>query len=622
MNWKIKELSEAQQHLCEQLSKELHISSLSAQMLVDRGITTADEARAYIRPSLDQLHNPFLMRDMDKAVERLHRALTHNETILVYGDYDVDGTTSVALVYSFLYILHSQLYTTLHSQLYTTLHSTLYTLNYYIPDRYTEGYGISFKGIDYAQSIGATLIIALDCGIKAVDKVDYATQKGIDFIICDHHTPGNTLPAAVAVLDMEREDDSYPYKHLSGCGVGFKLCQAYTQKYQSSIFNRPLGVQSSILQPLLQFCAMSIASDIVPLTGENRLLAYFGLQQLNTQPFIGPQALIQTALGSKADGSKPTLNITDLMFKIGPRINACGRMKTGTEAVKLLLSTDLDEALALAQAVDQYNQERKGKEDTITQEALEQLQANPDNDSLATTVVYNPSWHKGVVGIAASKLIETYYRPTIVLTSCSETVVQPAGRSSSDSGLSGAAGLISGSARSVEGFDLYSAIDACSDLLTTFGGHLFAAGLTMPEANLPEFKKRFEQYVQSHILPEQKQPTLQIEAEIDLADITPQLLKVLKCLEPFGPENPRPLFLTRKMINNRYTKRCGKTGEHLKLDLTDRTSAISGIAFGKGDMALYIQNGKAVDVCYELDENTYNNQTSIQMMVSDIKNHV
>ncbi len=600
MNWKIKELSEARQHLCEQLSKELHISSLSAQMLVDRGITTADEARTYIRPSLDQLHDPFLMRDMDKAVERLHHALTHNETILVYGDYDVDGTTSVALVYSFLY--------TLHSQLYTTLHSTLSTLHYYIPDRYTEGYGISFKGIDYAQSIGATLIIALDCGIKAVDKVDYATQKGIDFIICDHHTPGDTLPAAVAVLDMEREDDSYPYKHLSGCGVGFKLCQAYTQRYlqaQRSASDSGLSATAvfqaqPVLQPLLQFCAMSIASDIVPLTGENRLLAYFGLQQLNTQPFIGPQALIQTALGSKADGSKPTLNITDLMFKIGPRINACGRMKTGTEAVKLLLSTDLDEALALAQAVDQYNQERKGKEDTITQEALEQLQANPDNDSLATTVVYNPSWHKGVVGIAASKLIETYYRPTIVLTSSGS-------------------GLISGSARSVEGFDLYSAIDACSDLLTTFGGHLFAAGLTMPEANLPEFKQRFEQYVQSHILPEQKQPTLQIEAEIDLADITPQLLKVLKCLEPFGPENPRPLFLTRKMINNRYTKRCGKTGEHLKLDLTDRTSAISGIAFGKGDMALYIQNGNPVDVVYELTENTFNGVTSIEMMVRDIQ---
>lgn len=575
MNWKIKELSEEEQRLCEQLSKQLHISRLCAQMLVDRGITTDEQARTYIRPSLNQLHDPFLMRDMDKAVERLHRALTTNETILVYGDYDVDGTTSVALVYSFL----------------STLNSTHTTLHYYIPDRYKEGYGISFQGIDYAQSIGATLIIALDCGIKAVDKVDYATQRGIDFIICDHHTPGAQLPAAVAVLDMEREDDSYPYKYLSGCGVGFKLCQAYAQKYD---------LQSALLQPLLQFCAMSIASDIVPLTGENRLLAYFGLQQLNTHPFIGPQALIQTALGNKADGSKPVLNITDLMFKIGPRINACGRMKTGAEAVRLLLSADYDEALALAQAVDQYNQERKGKEDTITQEALEQLQSNPDNDSLATTVVYNPTWHKGVVGIAASKLIETYYRPTIVLTASGE-------------------GLVSGSARSVEGFDLYSAIDACSDLLTTFGGHLFAAGLTLPEANLPEFKQRFEQYVQSHILPEQKQPTLAIEAQIDLADITPQLIKVLHCLEPFGPENPRPLFLTRKMINNRYTKRCGKTGEHLKLDLTDRTSAIGGIAFGKGDLALYIQNGNPVDVVYELTENTFNGVTSIEMMVRDIQ---
>ncbi len=587
MNWKIKELTTEQQQLCEQLSKELHISSLSAQMLVDRGISSADEARTYIRPSLDQLHDPFLMKDMDKAVERLHRAIESGEHILVYGDYDVDGTTSVALVYSFLS---------------TTLNSKLSTLNYYIPDRYKEGYGISFQGIDYAQSIGATLIIALDCGIKAVDKVDYATQKGIDFIICDHHTPGDTLPAAVAVLDMERADDDYPYKHLSGCGVGFKLCQAYTQKYLSA--EGGLSVQRSfsatVLYPLLQFTAMSIASDIVPLTGENRLLAYFGLQQLNTQPFIGPKALIQTALGNKPDGTQPTLNITDLMFKIGPRINACGRMKSGSEAVKLLLSTDFDEALALAQSVDQYNQERKGKEDTITAAALEQLANRPDNDQYCTTVVYDPSWHKGVVGIAASKLIETYYRPTIVLTSCGEN------------------GLISGSARSVEGFDLYSAIDSCSDLLTTFGGHLFAAGLTLPEANLEAFKQRFEQYVQAHILPEQKQPTLNIEAEVDLADITPQLLKVLKCLEPFGPENPRPLFLTRKMINNRYTKRCGKTGEHLKLDLTDRTSAISGIAFGKGDLALHIQNGNPVDVVYELTENTFNGITSIEMMVRDI----
>lgn len=589
MNWKIKELTIEQQQLCEQLSKELHISSLSAQMLVDRGILSADEARTYIRPSLDQLHDPFLMKDMDKAVERLHRAIESGEHILVYGDYDVDGTTSVALVYSFLSNLSAK----------GGLSGEAGLLSYYIPDRYKEGYGISFQGIDYAQSIGATLIIALDCGIKAVDKVDYATQKGIDFIICDHHTPGDTLPAAVAVLDMERKDDSYPYKHLSGCGVGFKLCQAYTQRYLSA---KAVFQAQPVLQPLLQFTAMSIASDIVPLTGENRLLAYFGLQQLNAQPFTGSKALIQTALGSKADGTKPTLNITDLMFKIGPRINACGRMKSGSEAVKLLLSTDFDEALALAQAVDQYNQERKGKEDTITAEALKQLAANPDNDQYCTTVVYDPSWHKGVVGIAASKLIETYYRPTIVLTSCS-----PEG------------GLISGSARSVEGFDLYSAIDSCSDLLTTFGGHLFAAGLTLPEANLEAFKQRFEQYVQSHILPEQKQPTLNIEAEVELADITPQLLKVLKCLEPFGPENPRPLFLTRKMINNRYTKRCGKTGEHLKLDLTDRTSAISGIAFGKGDLALHIQNGNPVDVVYELTENTFNGITSIEMMVRDIQ---
>ncbi len=604
-NWKIKELSEAERALCEQLAGELHISHLSAQILVDRGITTVDEARSYIRPSLNQLHDPFLMRDMDKAVERLHQAIETGEHILVYGDYDVDGTTAVAVMVSFLRQIGGE--------------AEGQKVDYYIPDRCTEGYGISFKGIDYAKEIGCTLIIALDCGIKAVDKVAYAQQKRIDFIICDHHTPGDEIPAAVAVLDMERKDDNYPYKFLSGCGVGYKLCQAYFQKYltgkadpsaQRSYSNSGLTA-SAVLQPLLQYVAMSIASDIVPITGENRILVTYGLKELNERPKVGPKAIMEVAgLGREADGQKGGgVTITDLMFKIGPRINACGRMRSGIEAVNLLLSENEEESLLLAQAVDAYNQERKGKEDTITEEALAQLATDPENEQKATTVVYNPQWHKGVVGIAASKLIETHYRPTIVLTG------------GEAEGLKGgeADKLISGSARSVEGFDLYSAIDACSDLLTTFGGHLFAAGLTLPLANLETFKVRFDEYVRAHILPEQKQPTLNIEAEIALEDITPQFFKVLQCMEPFGPENPRPLFVTRNMVNNRYSKRCGKTGEHLKLDLTDGTAAISGIAFGRGDMALYIQNGNKVDVVYELEENVFNGVRSIEMRVKDIR---
>ena len=582
--WKIKQLSETEKALCEQLAGELHISNLSAQLLTDRGITTADEARSYIRPNLNQLHDPFLMKDMDKAVERLHNAIETGEHILVYGDYDVDGTTSVATIVSFL----RQMAIDNEKQDIDKL------ISYYIPDRYTEGYGISFKGIDYADEIGCTLVIALDCGIKAVDKVAYATSKGIDFIICDHHTPGDELPAATAILDMERKDDKYPYKFLSGCGVGYKLCCAYAQKYGKK------GIEDR-LQSLLQYVAMSIASDIVPITGENRILVTYGLKELNERPKIGPKAIMEVA-----GIAKQVITITDLMFKIGPRINACGRMKSGIEAVNLLLSEDQQASLSLAQAIDAYNQERKGKEETITAQALEQLASDQDNDKRYTTVVYNPEWHKGVVGIAASKLIETYYRPTVVLTATSDKS-QTTDR------------LISGSARSVEGFDLYSAIDACSDLLTTFGGHLFAAGLTLPEKNLETFKTTFDEYVKTHILPEQQQPILNIEAEIALEDITPQFVKVLQCLEPFGPENSRPLFITRNMVNNRYSKRCGKTGEHLRLDLTDGTAAISGIAFGKGDMALYIQNGNKIDVVYELEENIYNGVHSIEMRVKDIR---
>ncbi len=564
--WKIRELSEAEQALTSQLAKELKISELSARMLVVRGIKSADAARAYIRPSLDEINNPFLMRDMDKAVARLEEALNNGERILVYGDYDVDGTTAVALMYTFLKGLTDN-------------------VDFYIPDRYKEGYGISFQGIDYAESTGCSLIIALDCGIKAVDKVEYATKRNIDFIICDHHTPGEELPKAVAVLNMKRADCDYPYKDLSGCGVGFKFVQAYSQTY-----NIPMKWHE-----MLPLVVMAIASDVVSVTGENRVLAYFGLKEINNNPAAGIAALIEVA---SIDPKHVT--ITDLGYKIGPRINACGRLYSGRDAVELLITKDEAFAKQRAQEINSYNAERQTFDRTTAEEALAMLNEDADDDKRFTTVVYSPNWHKGVVGIAASRLIETFYRPTIVLTA-------------------GENGVISGSARSVAGFDIYSAIDSCRDLLTNFGGHQFAAGLSMLETSLPEFKRRFEEYVAAHITDEQRHPKIDVEAEISYGEITDQFFKVLRCLEPFGPGNPRPVFVTRNVINNRYTKRVGKTGEHLKLDVTDRTAAITGIAFGKGDLALHLQNGNAVDVCYELDENIYNGIRSIQMMVEDIK---
>jgi single-stranded-DNA-specific exonuclease len=566
--WKIRELSNEEQALTKQLAQELSISELSARMLVVRGIRTADAARKYIRPSLDEINDPFLMRDMDKAVARLEKALNDGERILVYGDYDVDGTTAVALMYTFLKGLTDN-------------------VDFYIPDRYTEGYGISFKGVDYAQSTGCTLIVALDCGIKAVDKVEYATNRHIDFIVCDHHTPGDELPKAVAVLNMKRADCNYPYKDLSGCGVGFKLVQAYSQTHNISI----------PWHTMLPLVVMAIASDVVSVTGENRVLAFYGLKEINNSPAPGIAALIEVA------GIDPKhVTITDLGFKLGPRINACGRLYSGRDAVELLITDDVEFARQRAQDINSYNSERQTYDRTTAEEALAMLAADPDNEKKHTTVVYSPTWHKGVVGIAASRLTETFYRPTIVLTA-------------SDNG------VISGSARSVAGFDIYTAIDSCRDLLTNFGGHQFAAGLSMLESSLPEFKRRFEEYVAAHITEEQQHPTIQVEAEIEYADITDQFFKVLRCLEPFGPGNPRPVFVTRNVINNRYTKRVGKTGEHLRLDVTDRTAAISGIAFGKGDLALHLQNGNAVDICYELDENVFNGVRSIQMMVEDIKKH-
>ena len=584
-NWSIRHLTAVEQELQQQLEGELNISSAAARMLVVRGIQTADEARAFVRPSLDKLHDPFLMRDMDKAVERLHRAIAQNEKILIYGDYDVDGTTAVALMYRFLEGVQSPI---------ADCQSP--NIDYYIPDRYTEGYGVSTQGIDYAAEQGCKLIITLDCGIKAVEKVAYANSKGIDVIVCDHHTPGDTLPDAVAVLNMKRSDCPYPYKDLSGCGVGFKLAQAYTQRYLiEAKGNEAIRLSGERLLPLTQLLAMSIASDIVPITGENRILAHFGIQQLNKAPFTGVSAIMQVA-GIEAK----KLTINDLVYRIGPRINACGRMKSGRAAVELLLTNDPVFARQQAEEVNQNNEDRRDCDTETTKEALLQLQDDPTYAERRSTVVYAPHWHKGVVGIVASRLTETYYRPTIVLTA-------------------GENGIISGSARSVGGFDIYAAIDSCHDLLTNFGGHKYAAGLSMHINDLPAFRERFEAYVAAHIQPNQLQPTLEIEAEIQLGDITKSFYNVLRHLEPFGPGNPRPLFVSRRLINHRDTRAVGKEREHLRLDVTDRQNAITGIAFGRADIAEYIQNGNAVDICYELNENTFNHYTTIQMMVQDIQ---
>ena len=560
--WQIENLTDEQIALRDSLAAELHISAMSAALLVRRGITTRAEASAFVHPDLRQLHDPFLMLGMQAAEQRLSRAIDSGEKILIYGDYDVDGTTAVALMHRFL------------SAFYTNI------------DCYTEGYGISFRGVDYAQQEGCTLIIALDCGIKSVDKVEYARQRGIDFIICDHHMPGDEIPKAVAVLDSKQADDPYPFKHLSGCGVGFKLAQAYAQTHHMPF--------ETALTPLLELLAMSIASDIVSLTGENRVLAHFGLQQISTHPSVGLQGLMRM---TGLEGQQ--VNISDLVYRIGPRLNACGRIKSGRAAVELLISHDASVAEEIAQTIEAFNSERKEKDETITREALQQLEADPAHATGHTNVAYGATWHRGVLGIVASRLTENYYRPSIVLADTDD-------------------GLIAGSARSVGGFDIYSAIDSCRDLLTNFGGHMFAAGLSMLPQNLPEFKRRFEEYVAAHITSEQQVPVIRVEEELQLEDIDKQFYNVLRHLEPFGPDNPHPRFVTRALINNRYTRRVGKTGEHLKLDLTDRRAAITGIAFGKGDMALFIQNGNPVDVCYSLEQNTYNGVTSLQMKVEDI----
>ena len=564
--WKIKELTHEEHTAAERLSAELDISPVAGRILAGRGIRTAAEARAYIRPSLDSLHDPFLMQDMGAAVDRLCRAIDNHERIMVYGDYDVDGTTAVALMYSFL-------------------RTQTDNLIYYIPDRYTEGYGISTNGIDTAKEKGCTLVIALDCGIKSVEKMQYAKSLNVDFIICDHHTPGDILPEAVAVLNMKRADCHYPFKELSGCGVGFKLAQAYALRR---------GIDMTEVYRLLPLLAMSIASDVVPVTGENRILAFYGLRALNAAPSVGVQAIMRIA---GIEGKM--VNMNDLVFKFGPRINAAGRIKSGAEAVRLLITDDAEAAFRFAQDIDSYNQDRRDFDTQTTDEALEQLQKDPMNTAKHTTVVFSPNWHKGVVGIAASRLTETYYRPTIVLTAGDDDI-------------------ISGSARSVSDFDIYTAIDSCRDLLTNFGGHKFAAGLSMHLKDLPEFQRRFEEYVAAHITPEQQVPTLDIEAEVELSDMNWKMYKILQCLEPFGPGNERPLFLCRHLINNRST-RAVSDGRHLHLDLTDRVVAMDGIAFGEGDKAEHLQNGRSIDICFYLEENTYRGRSTLQMNAQDIK---
>ncbi len=565
--WIFTPIDAQQEVLQQQITTELGVSPVIAKILVQRGITTFEEARLFFRPDLSQLHDPFLMKDMDKAVDRLNLALAKKEGILIYGDYDVDGTTAVALVYTLL-------------QRYTS------NIDFYIPDRYTEGYGISYQGIDYAKSNGYSLIIALDCGIKAIEKVDYAKKLGIDFIICDHHTPDDELPQAVAVLDSKRSDCTYPYEHLSGCGVGFKLMQAFAQNN---------NIDFSRLKPLLDLVVVSIASDIVPITGENRVLAYFGLKQLNENPRLGLKSIINLCGLANKD-----ITISDIVFKIGPRINASGRIQSAREVVELLVSRDADFAREKSDCINNYNDERRNIDKQTTEEA--KLLLGEIAQEQASIVIYNPEWHKGIVGIVASRLAEEYYRPTVVLTLAN--------------------GFVSGSARSVTGFDIYKAIDSCRDLLENFGGHIYAAGLTLKESNLEEFKKRFEAYVQENILPEQKTPQIEIDSEITFKEITPKFFRILRQCGPFGPGNMKPVFCTRRVFDYEGNSRLvGRDQEHLKLEMVDSSceNVMNGIAFRMKDYNDDLKAFNPLDICYTIEENVFNGNTSMQLQIRDIK---
>jgi single-stranded-DNA-specific exonuclease len=546
------------------LAAELNVAELIAMLLVQRGIETYEAARQFFRPSLSDLHNPYLMKDMDKAVARIETAITNAENILVFGDYDVDGTTAVSLVSSYLKSFYPN-------------------VAMYIPDRYNEGYGVSYQGIDFADDNGFSLIIALDCGIKSIDHVAYAKAKNIDFIICDHHRPGDTLPEAVAILDPKRADCTYPYDELCGCGVGFKLIQALAQNRNQTVAD---------LVPYLDLVATAIAADIVPITGENRVLAKFGLEVINSSPRPGIKALVQNV-------KKKTLTITDVVFIIAPRINAAGRIKHGNEAVALLTEYDLDQAEFFASEIEQHNSDRKNLDKLITAEALSQITEN-DETKKFTTVVYQENWHKGVIGIVASRLTETYYRPTIVFTKSGDK--------------------LAASARSVKDFDIYNALEACAEHLEQFGGHMYAAGMTLKEENYAAFKEAFERTVEKTIHPDLLTPEIAVDAEINLTDINEKLIRILNQFEPFGPQNMTPVFMTKGLKDSGYAKGIGADEDHLKLYVKQNNSpGFGAIGFGLGKKLDLVKNQQPFDAVYCIDENEFNGKVSVQLRLKDLR---
>ncbi len=566
-NWVIK--APGNEDKITSLSRELGIDRPLAQILVQRGITSYEEARFFFRPDLDNLHDPYLMKDMGIAVDRILEAIESGEKVLVYGDYDVDGTTAVALIYSFFKDHFKQ-------------------IDYYIPDRYNEGYGVSLKGIDYAADQGVSLVIALDCGIKAVDKIEYANTKGIEFIICDHHNPGDVIPDAVAVLDPKQKDCSYPYKELSGCGVGLKLVQAYCRK---------TGLPDKQILDYLDLVVVSIASDIVPITDENRILAYYGLKKLNESPSTGLKAIREVA-----GIDKKIVDIEDIVFKIGPRINAAGRMESGKKSVDLLVCDKKKDAGIISKKINSFNLDRRSIDTEITRQAIQMIHDNSEFQERNSTVLYNPEWHKGVIGIVASRLLDHFYKPTVILT-----------RSN---------GLATGSARSVNGFDLYQAIESCSDLLENFGGHKYAAGLTMQVKNVQRFTERFEKIVSDTINPEQLIPVVQIDTELQLKEINDKFFRILKQFQPFGPENPCPVFISENVVDNGYGRTVGTQGEHLKLTLIQEENPFKvfpAIAFHQGDDFKTINKGVPFDICYQLVENEFRGNVNLQIHIQDIK---
>ena len=565
--WNFVSLTSEQEETAKELAKGLNISPILGRLLVNRGIQSVPDARRFFHPQLNELLDPFLFRDMDKAVDRLNLALGRKERILVYGDYDVDGCTAVALVYKFLQQFYSN-------------------IDYYIPDRYEEGYGVSVQGVDYAYDTGVKLVIVLDCGIKAVENIGYAKEKGIDFIICDHHVPDDVLPPAVAILNAKRRDATYPYTDLSGCGVGFKFMQAFAQSN---------GIEFSQLIPLLDLCAVSIASDIVPIMGENRVLAYHGLRQLNANPSVGLKAIMDICgLAGKE------ITMSDIIFKIGPRINASGRVQNGKETVALLVEKDAKLAHIQANLINHYNDQRKDLDKSMTEEANRIVENLDHEHESKAIVIYNPEWHKGVIGIVASRLTEIYCRPSVVLTRSDE--------------------FATGSARSVGGFDVYKAVESCRDLLENFGGHTYAAGLTMRVEHVEEFKRRFEEYVEANLDPTLTLAQIDIEATIDFRDITYKFFTELKRFSPFGPDNPRPIFCTRQVYDYGTSKVVGREQEHIKLELVDNKSnnVMNGIAFGQSSQARYIKTKQSFDIVYAIEENTHK-RGEVQLQIEDIQ---